>query len=373
MHPNDPIVQRFPLVARPRPACRPLTERVHALRDLAQTAAEQDDPTRASAVYNQSALLASDLGLPALARKLCHRHADAYLHACPLPGEVAIRALEPVVNLARLHIRAGHPDVARQHLLTLYEAVSTGTAAELGGAAVPADLTATAADRREVRSWLWTVLLADGTRTLTAQGRWDEALAHLKEHRGVGKRMLDGRQVAVLAALTANDTASAAALLENTEPGELEEQAVTACLTVLNRRAVDRPANRDVRSLADVYVEFQPQPGMAVFDTRLGLTILDLIGGGDASDGRRVVNELHHRVTTQNDGCAAREGLAHPLFAALTSDGQRQSCQAVVDACALGTGKLPNELRDQLFWALRASDRTIRRYRGQEPSESSGR
>ncbi|MBV9026933.1 MAG: hypothetical protein JO362_24775, partial [Streptomycetaceae bacterium] len=46
-----------------------------------------------------------------------YQHAAAYLHACPLPGVSAIRALEPVVNLARLQIRAGRADDGRQRLL----------------------------------------------------------------------------------------------------------------------------------------------------------------------------------------------------------------------------------------------------------------
>lgn len=106
MDPHGPIAQRFPLVARFRPACLPLPERVGRLVDLAQTAVKKGDQGLASAVYNQAALIASDLGLPGLARQMCHQHAAAYLDACPLPGMSAIRGLEPVVNLARLQIRA---------------------------------------------------------------------------------------------------------------------------------------------------------------------------------------------------------------------------------------------------------------------------
>ncbi len=130
----------------------------------------------------QAALIASDLGLPDLAREMCHQHAAAYLHACPLPGMSAIRGLEPVVNLARLHIRAGRADEGRQRLLDLYKAVEAGTAARFEGVNVPADLTTTGEDRQEVRAWLWRVLLADGTRTLTTEGRWAEALAHIEAH-----------------------------------------------------------------------------------------------------------------------------------------------------------------------------------------------
>jgi hypothetical protein len=113
MDPHGPIAQRFPLVARFRPPCLPLPERVRGLVELADTAVKKSDQGLASAAYNQAALIASDLGLPDLAREMCHQHAAAYLHACPLSGMSAIRGLEPVVNLARLQIRASHTDEGR--------------------------------------------------------------------------------------------------------------------------------------------------------------------------------------------------------------------------------------------------------------------
>ncbi|MFJ7062416.1 hypothetical protein ACIQVA_32670 [Streptomyces microflavus] len=103
---------------------------------------------------------------------MCHQHAAAYLHAAPLPGMTAIRALEPVVNLARLQIRAGAADDGRHRLLHLFNTVTKGTSTQVEGVHVPADLTPTDTDRHEVRTWLWKVVLADGTRTLTTAGRW---------------------------------------------------------------------------------------------------------------------------------------------------------------------------------------------------------
>ncbi|MGW7007304.1 hypothetical protein ACWGCW_32000 [Streptomyces sp. NPDC054933] len=285
MDPHGLIAQRFPLVARFRPACLPLPERVSALVDIADTAVRKANQGLASAVYNQAALIASDVGVPELAAQMCHQHAAAYLHACPLPGMTAIRALEPVVNLARLQIRAGRPDDARQRLLAPYEAVGQGTAAQFENAAVPADLTATGEDRHEVRAWLWRVLLADGTRTLTTKGRWNEALAHIEAHRGVGKRMLDGRQVAVLAALTTDDTARAAAILADTTPGEPWEQAVTACLTALCHRDAGQLSDAHVNDLVNTYLDWKAEPGMTVFDIRLGLTTLDATGSSSTNRG----------------------------------------------------------------------------------------
>ncbi|MFF3892740.1 hypothetical protein ACFYY3_06035 [Streptomyces sp. NPDC001812] len=356
----DATAQRFPLIARPRPACLPLAQRVHGLTELADTAAKSMDPSAASTVYNQAALIASDIGAPDDAHAMCRRHASAYLHAAPLPGKTAIRALEPVVNLARLQIRAGYADEGRQHLLTLYDAVSTGTPAQFEDIAVPADLTASAEDRREVRAWLWRVLLADGTRTLTAAGRWAEALAHIEEHRGIGQRMFDGRQVAVLAALTSGDTLAAEDLLACTEQREPWERAVTSCLTVLCRRATGQPFHHRLKDLVATYLGYADKQGMTVFNARLGLTVLAAIPSPKAPAARRVVAELHRRVTEATDGYAAREVLTCPAFTALVTTREAQDCHALLRVCALGAGAFPTDLHDEVKAAICASDRVIR-------------
>lgn len=360
MDPHGPTAQRFPLVARFRPACLPLPERVRALVALADTAVNKTDQGLASAVYNQAALIASDLDLPNLARQMCHQHAAAYLHACPLPGMSAIRGLEPVVNLARLQIRAGRADEGRQRLLDLYGAVEAGVDAQFEGVAVPAALTATDEDRHEVRAWLWRVLLADGTRTLTIEGRWAEALMHIEAHRGVGKRMLDGRQVAILAALVEGDTPRAAVLLANTMAGDPWEQAVTECLTVLCRRDAGQTVDGHLADLAATHLERRSEPGMTVFDARLGLTVLDAIGSADSPAAHRIVEDLHRRTTEAEDGYAARENLAHPLLTGIATDRQVQDCRALVRSCALGAGTMPDELKGELTAVLRASDSVIR-------------
>lgn len=360
MDPHGPTAKRFPLVARFRPACLPLPRRMRALCDLAERAVETADQVRASAVYNQAALLASDLGLPDLARETCRQHAAAYLHACPLPAMSAIRGLEPVVNLARLQVRARQADSGRRALLDLYQAVEAGTEGQVEGVVIPVHLTATDQERREVRAWLWRVLLADGTRTLTTTGRWTEALAHVEAHRGVGKRMLDGRQVAVIAALVGNDTASARGLLTHTKAGEPWEQAVTACLTALCRRCSEQPVGRHLEALTAAFLERESDTGMTVFDIRLGLTVLDAIGSVELPAASRVVQDLHRRAVDAEDGYAARELLAHSTFEALATDAQVQRCRALLNACALGSRHLAGRARKDLQTATRASDSVIR-------------
>lgn len=357
----DAAAQRFPLIARPRPACLPLAQRAHALAELADNAARLGDSTLASTVYNQAALIASDIGAPDLARTMCHQHAAAYLHAAPLPGTTAIRALEPVVNLARLQIRAGKHEDGRKRLVSLFDAVSTKSPAQVDVIAIPAHLTANAEDHQEVRSWLWRVLLADGARALTTAGRWTEALAHVKEHRGVGRRMLDGRQVAVLAALTTGNTLVANDLLASTESGEPWEEAVTDCLAVLCRRTAGLPWRDPLQNLVAAYLEQPDEDGMTVFNTRLGLAVLDMLPSPEDPVARVVVAELYRRTIRATDGYAARETLAHPSFSALATDRQAQDCRSLLHACALDAGSLPPGPSSQLAKALRTSDHTIRK------------
>jgi hypothetical protein len=352
MDPHGPIARRFPLVARFRPACLPLPDRVQALTEVADRAAKRPEQGLASAVFNQAALLASDVGLPDLARSMCHRHAEAYLGTCPLPAMSAIRGLEPLVNLARLQIRAGHTDDGRQRLLDLFEAVGARRTVTFEGISVPADLTSTDEDRREIHAWLWRVLLADGTRTLTTTGRWREALAHIEQHRGIGTRMLDGRQVAVVAALTDGNTRHAEELLTTTAAGDPWEQAVTACLTVFCCLDAGQDADNHLADLVSMYQNHEAKPGMTVFDIRLGLTVLDALGASQHPGTDQIVKELVRRTVEARDGYGAREVLAHSLFTQLMSDGDARECQRLVQACALGGGTLSNELLDNLVTAL---------------------
>ncbi|MFE4665423.1 hypothetical protein ACFRI7_05805 [Streptomyces sp. NPDC056716] len=357
----DTLARRFPLVARPRPVCLPLPRRLHQLAELAGTAGETGDPGVASTVFNRAALIASDVGDSDAAAAMCRQHAAAYLHAAPLTAGAAIRALEPVVNLARLRLRGGRADDGRRDLLAVFDAVSTGMPVEAGGVAVPADLVADTADRDEVRAWLWRILLADGTRALTSAGRWAEALAHVEIHRGIGRRMLDGRQVAVLAALSRGRTGDADDLLVATVPEEAWETAVTGCLSGLCHRMSGRPWRHQIEDLATAYAEGPGREDLAVFDARLGLALLDIVGSAEDAVAGLVVARLHHRAMHTNDGHAAREALSHPSFRAGATRDQVRDCQAIVEACALGSGRLLPEVENLLAASLSASEEVIRR------------
>ena len=70
----------LPLTGRPRPACRPLPERVAEVSGIARAACQADAGALAEASHamNKAALIASDCGLQDLARDLCWHHINAY-------------------------------------------------------------------------------------------------------------------------------------------------------------------------------------------------------------------------------------------------------------------------------------------------------
>ncbi|WP_327386892.1 hypothetical protein [Streptomyces sp. NBC_01207] len=225
---------------------------------------------------------------------------------------------------------------------------------------IPADLVQSGDDRQEVRAWLWRVLLADGSRTLTGSGRWAEALAHTRKHQGIGKRMFDGRQIAVVTALTSGDTEHAAVLIADTAAGEPWEHAVTSCLHALCLRACTGLDHRAESELEAALSAVPAEQGMTVFDTRLRLTALDTIASPASPAAYRITNELHRGIVGTRDGFAAREVLDNSLFTELAGPRQLQDCHDLVAACALGSGAVPAHLRSALDTALHRSNRVIR-------------
>ncbi|MBB5808828.1 hypothetical protein F4560_008596 [Saccharothrix ecbatanensis] len=350
MDPTGQFARRFPLVARTRLACIPLPRRVAELCDRAREAERTSDRTEASAVHNQAALIASDCGLPDLARQWCHQQVNISLRAHPLGAQGARLALEPMTNLARLYIREGQGERAFTLMDTLFTAVSSRTDAAIDGVEIPADLTDSAETHQQIRSWLWAVLLAAGGRALAADGRWADARARLSEYKGIGRRMLDGRQIAVIAHAVSGDTTSALTLLADTAPGEPWENAVTACLTI---QCHNGSGMTDLATLLDRYHRLDTStPGLTVFRTRLGLSFVDAIGTVDDPPAHAIAADLIDHATTARDGYAARDLLAHSGCRELLTDNQTRELTELVDACALGRSTLPATLQADLTTAL---------------------
>jgi hypothetical protein len=360
MVPAGQIARRFPLVARPRPPCPPLTERVQEISDLARAAAGQTGArsmSLAATAHNKAALILSDCGLPDLARSLCHRQLDVYLRARPLDAPVAKHALEPVVNLARLLIRSHDADRAYQLLDTLYHAVRFKTGSTIDGRRITfRDFTVSDEDHRALCQWVWAALLADGTRALAAAGRWDHAQAHVHKHAGIGQRLLDGRQVAILARWNSGHPDSALSLLQDSTTLEPWERAVAACLAVLCLRSRPKQPESAVAAMAEHYLALEPDPELLVFRVRLGLTVMDLAAGATRSPADQAATRIISEAIECGDGYAAREVLAHDGCRARLNDIQEHTLATAMQSSGLACGEMPENLMSHLLAAVKASE-----------------
>ncbi|MBO4205594.1 hypothetical protein [Micromonospora echinofusca] len=353
------IAARFPLVARKRPAAKPLDSRVDRLVGLAETTYRERDPEKASMVFNGAALVASDCGDTELARAWCHRHADLYLSQAPLDGYTARFALEPVVNLARLHIRDGDGDRAHRLLTDLYAAIVNGTRASVDDLEIhPGQFPADPDELEHIIRWLRSVLLSDGTRALTCVGRWDDALTHVYHYDGIGPTLLDGRQAVIVAHLLHGEGHLAGALLDETKIEQPWEQAVHGVLKSWQTLTVDAP-RADHDELIDRALAVPQSPGLSVFRVRLILTALDLAIGLPTKVVDDLTDRLASDVISDEDAHAARDLLHHPAV----SHRQQGRLSQLITASGLGRGHLPDTVREPLASALGLAGTVIHRSR----------
>jgi hypothetical protein len=350
---NPAVARRFPLIARPRPVCTPLAQRVFDLQERADIAQRSGDVAAATAVFNLAALLASDCGIPDLAHTWCHRIAAVALAHDSEPQH----ALEPIVNLARLHIRAGDGPAAWTLLETLFQAIDTRTDTTIDGLTIPAArLTDTPGAHAKARAWLWSILLGTGAHALATAGRWDEASHRLAQYKGIGTRMLDGRQITVIAHARAGRYQQARAMLGATHPGEPWENAVTACL-YLHVPASD-PADALTAALTAYHALGPAEPGLAVFHTRLGLTLVDALDVGHPEAEQIAMKLVRHAA---NDGYAARDVLAHPGCLSVATSRRIGQLTDLVSECGLGHGTMSAAHLVSLNRALDTAESAITR------------
>jgi hypothetical protein len=378
---RDTVARRFPLVPRARPACPALDIRVAQVRDLARAAAQHTSESlaRAAEAHNLTALIMSDCGLPALARTLCWQQFDVLRTARPATAATAKLALQPIINLSRLRTRDGDGAGADHLLDALFEAIRSRTDTVIDGRTIrSADIISHDDDHRQVIQWLWPVLLADGTRALAQAGRWAEALQHARQHNGIGARLLDGRQIAILAHCAARDYDTASSVLAGTSTPTPWEEAVAACLRVLCLTLADRPADSAITTMTDTYIALEPAREHAVFRVRLGLCAIDLADGG-----RRVpqIADVVMRDALQTaDAYAAHEALSHQACLSHTAPGDSRTLAEIVQAAGLGRGTMPSETLDDLMESVRVSEASMAgtlaaqaREHGTGPPSSSGR
>lgn len=345
-------LRHFPLIPRARPPALPLDARIESLAALA--AAGTTDPREravsAAAVMNQAALLASDVGMPQLASDLCWRHYNVYQRARPLPPWAIELALQPLLNIPRQMIRNGDGTGAHNLLIRLLNGARERTTVILDGTAVNPSAIANDPDQHKtVRTLLWAALLADGTRALTTAGRWREASNLAISVRGVGRRLLDGRQITILALLLEGQIDQANSMLDITVISTPWERAVQSVLQM----ACGAPRDfTPVLALWDA-----PGPSLAVFRTRVGLAAIDFTNEvGDASFHRLQAHLLNDAAA---DGYAARDLLAHPSFESAGYFDSYTRLHELVISAGLTSGTVPEPALTKLMASIDTAERTL--------------
>ncbi|MFJ7341937.1 hypothetical protein ACIQU3_16795 [Streptomyces sp. NPDC101110] len=363
------IASHIPLVRRTKAPALPLEERINHLTGLTVApagAGHHDLVARACGVLNYAALIASDVGLPDLAEDLCWRQHQVFANAGRLSGRVAVMSLMPLVNLARLLTRAGQGVTAYSLLFCLNDAARHRNKTDIDGRTVDLSaLTGTDEDHRTVCQELYVTLLVDGARALAQIGRWTDAADAMAQHRGIGNRLLDGRQIKIMALMEQGLDQQARDLIDTTQPTEPWERAI-ALLLHAHCRPADAPVPEpDLDRTLDAAVQLlaHPDPPTATFQTRTALSALELDRTGRHSAG--VLDSLVS--VARLDAYAARDALHHPVAASALDDGAADALNAVIAAAGLGSGVLSAPHHEALTGAVGHAETELERLLQAEP------
>ncbi|MEV5413394.1 hypothetical protein AB0K60_31750 [Thermopolyspora sp. NPDC052614] len=359
------IASRIPLVRRPKAAGLPLAERISHLTELTvepADASHRDLVARASGVLNYAALIASDVGIPDLAARLCWRQHKVFAEAENLTGDIAVMALMPLVNIARLLIREGDGEGAYDVLTRLYRAAQRRGTTEIRNHNVDLSvLSGTEADHRKVCEELWVTILIDGARALARIGRWTEAAEAMAAHRGVGNRLLDGRQIMIMSLLERGLYQQARATIESTDPAEPWEDVIAAFLLVCCRPSTSpapQPELEHAQQKALALIA-PPDPPTAAFQVRVGLTALDLARDHTSSCTALLQDAVADVAVL--DGYAARDVLNHRPVRSRLTEAQRQKLNDVLTASGLGAGMLSPAHMQAVTTAVDKAETALRR------------
>ncbi|MYV98367.1 thiopeptide-type bacteriocin biosynthesis protein [Streptomyces sp. SID3343] len=365
--PGAAPVARFPLILQARRHCPDLPTRIAEVRHYAHTCQETSDPEervdRACSAWNLAALVAADCGMPDFAADLCKHQFRILRSAWPVTGPIAIAALQPLVNLARLTARAGDPGGAYRAFADINRAVHHGGDARVHHLTVNFDDFTTPQDRSQVDGWLHVLLREDGTRALAATGSWTEAATHAARYDDAVHRLREGRQTRILAETADGHTESALALIDTSSVTEPWEHAVAACLRTHAGQGTPVAA-----TLATVMEALGPTDRDTVlFRLRLGLAALDVTQAAQGPEVGRLCDHLLTNATHSEDAFAAREVLRHATCRTHASADQAARLTELIRRAGLGHGTIPSPLTEQLTAATRTAGAVLATTLGAPP------
>jgi hypothetical protein len=319
-------------------------DEVNDLVDRASHANADTALTLTAEALNKAALIASDCGLPDLARRWCWQQFEIFQTASNLTAKTAKLGLQPLVNLGRLLTRAGQGERAHQLFTELHAAANSGAPVEVDGKQI--DLCrffdGTIDKRHELQQFTWAVLLADGTRALTSAGRWNDAAQHVQQHKGIGNRLLDGRQVTILARCADGDIDQALNLINRSTTIDPWERAISALLHALCLRLAGQSTS--AKAIATAYLDLKATAGLSVFRTRLGLSLLAVIDPTERAQRDTVAQRVVRDAIDSDDAYAAWNVLSH---ASATTQGSAELAIIVERSC-LHRGAVPDDILKSL-------------------------
>ncbi|EYT91488.1 hypothetical protein ThrDRAFT_02823 [Frankia casuarinae] len=356
-------VARFPLVEQHRFRCTDLEARVRSVRECAESCHEPTDPhdriNLACTVWNLSALIAADCGVPDLAVDLCRRQFLIFQAALPLSGSAIIAALQPLVNLTRLTRRAGNPGGAHHELNEIERAARTGSDALIHGERISFRGFITAdSEYPKAAQWMRVVMLDDGTRNLVAAGRWEEAAAHAARYDDAQEMLRESRQARIIAHVRSGHTDPALALIDSSVVSQPWETAVAACLRAYINIGAARRDNIDLEALLGAVrsARFSCDRPTTMFHLRLGLTAVDLASSAAVNEGIDLqCAELIDMAEHSADAFVARELLGNPVCRARMTSTQTGELSAYVARAGLDAGSIPGASRDDLLASVQTA------------------
>jgi hypothetical protein len=314
----------------------------------------------ACTAWNLAALIASDCALTDLAIELCERQFQIFQPAWPLSGRTAIAALQPIVNLARLDLRAHNPERAYQTLLQLHQAIQHVGDVEVRGTPIRFDGFTTSATRTKVEEWLRTVLREDGTRALVAARQWQRAARNAAEHAVPGEGIDEATQMAITSQVMNGDFTSARSTIPTTNLSAPWDHATAHCLRTFVDIASGRPDPSILPPLLITvrHTIHRPDRKRVTTQTRLGLAAVDLTSEVDPAQATRLYAEVAEAASRSGDAFAAREVLKHPNKEDLSS-AQGTALTELVERAALGQGRMEPDLLADLTDSLETAGQVL--------------
>lgn len=361
--PQERFLARFPLVPQRRFRCPDLETNVHNVRECANSSREpvtaEERINRACTVWNLSALIAADCGLPDLAVDLCRQQFQIFRAASPISGAAVIPSLQPLVNLARLTRRAGDPEGAYRELEAINRAVRGGGMVMIHGE--PVDFNGLFADcPSTVDRWLRDVMCADGTRALAGAGQWAQAATHAETYDDADTPLRESRQTRIIAHVTSGQTDTALDMIDNTVTLTDWERAVASCLrgyVLLRNQSLGPTEVIDLLNTVRRACGATDRP-TALFRARLGLAAVDLaLAAG--SQARVLCTELVEDAERSADAFVAREVLEHAECRTWATPEQADALGVLVAQAGIGAGQIPETILSDLMRSVEIAESVL--------------